>query len=419
MAILSGTDFCRRVCTLLIACFAALLLSFAPLLATAAALPARAGLPLATLDFVTDALSPLIKARVFCESFKEGNTTVRTYCRDGYICVPNSNKCEPGPELKRQREREQEEARQSLERARERARKLQEHLEQEAARMRAHVAGLVRKEQRTQRVAAMNEIYRGQGYDDRRLATCGPSRLWRSAVDLCVGDAARTVTGPINFDSRDHVRRVPTVRTQYGAPLAGKSQVEGARTTDPYGKVKIQPLRATARVHTVLWRLLDHRENLQPKDPIRETINREIRTIARLAKANGIDTDEWVKKYADVDPNSDADDPGISRPDTGSGTGTQQAAVPPAKLPSPRISLEWREEAVCSFLADIQSDRPGQLAIQLPDTCKNYSAVAAQRQAQQSQQRDPRFRLRVDDYEEMKKLKTQFESLLPPGLYGN
>ncbi len=115
--------------------------------------------------------SLVTKARVVCRVYTEGNRRITRYCEDGYECLPD-DKCGPGPEMRRQMERENEERRRAADEQIRRLREMQERVQAAANRARREAQKADRRaaEQRRYSSADNSKIVPSPRYDMGRYS---------------------------------------------------------------------------------------------------------------------------------------------------------------------------------------------------------------------------------------------------------
>lgn len=309
-----------------------------------------AGRAIAVADkILADDWNHFTKVIVICDREPLSNGTRTWFCRDGHICksiYPRPAKrpfhdCDWGPEIKRKLQ--EAEQRRMLERARARA-----------------AQRAVERERRAEEVRRTSNEQRG-------TTECGATMFMGNSATLCVGDAARNVTGPIDYSGMNDSRRVPSTQHDTGGRVA---------TTAPTAAAKVQRAAAV-------------RASLQERNARR--MGTFVQDMVQHLVANGhvSDAEKYIADLQRARTQADSGDPNLAPLDRAIARGKQliaesrksrEGVLPPPSQPvaapePPRPAQ--REEALCSFMLDLAQDRSGRPSGPIPDDCRAYSAYIA------------------------------------------
>jgi hypothetical protein len=332
--------------------------------------------------------SRILLVRDICSVRRHGNTETTSYCDGGYVCDrQNPGMCKPGPELQRQLD---EERRQEEERLAQAQRELDAQLRQLRARQRA-----------------LGSVFRGPNgpVDTSRAGNCStissrdysgggpagcqqPRRLSENVYDLSRGSAPRY---------RPAVRQAPQRQ-----PL--KPLIERQINTSNFANVAGYLLSAMAA--------------LQPKDPARLDMERQLENVTRQYGQRGVDTKSALEKIQNRLPNAPqpaaatepaADDEPPTDGATPAGAAAPQVAQEPAKPVIPA-----KDEALCSYLMTFEEGDANRLGVAVPDYCEPYLRSLG-REPKDPDAPDPRrvvFALE-DEYQIMMMKREYYEMFAP------
>jgi len=334
--------------------------------------------------------SMLLLVRDICDVRREGNREITRYCDDGYVCDRQQpGMCKPGPELQRQLEAER--------------RRLEEELAQAQRELDAELRRL-RADRR-----AMGPVFRthGRPVDTSRAGNCStissrnwsgggapcqqPRRLSQNVYDLSRGAAPAY---------RPVVRRPPPQRL--------RPMLDAQVSAHNFGVMASYLLSTMAR--------------LEPRDPARLDLQRELEQRTRQYAERGVDTKAELDKVLLRLPNAPQADAAADAAATDSGVSAAgEIAAPETVAPSPapepaKPEVSARDEVLCSYLMTLEEGDASRLGMPVPDYCEPYLRSIG-REPKDPNAPDPRrIAFELEDQYQIMMMKREYNEHFAPDL---